>query len=171
MNIQNPIITYKAFNKSKGKLINNYSKVFEVGKEYTKEGEIKFGINGKGFHSCKNLEDTLRYFDFINQTPSICLCEIKGTIVVRDDEYYGYYDLYSSSYIKLLKELNREEILTYINNINIYDYKRVERFIRDFYLTQEEIEYFRNKYKNNQSVLFTIDYFKGSTEDYQLKLK
>lgn len=168
--LENPIQTYKAFNKVDGKLVNRYKRVFEIGKEYFIEGEIRFGNNGNGFHSCKNLEDTLRYFDFFNEECTICTCEIKGEISVRNDEYYGYYDQYSSSYLKLLKDLSRDEIISYAKQIRHNDIA-LERFIRDFYLTQEEIDYFRNKYKRNPHVLHTLDYFKGTTEDYQMKLK
>lgn len=128
--LENPIQTYKAFNKVDGKLVNRYKRVFEIGKEYFIEGEIS----------------------------------------VRNDEYYGYYDQYSSSYLKLLKELSRDEIISYAKQIRHNDIA-LERFIRDFYLTQEEIDYFRNKYKRNPHVLHTLDYFKGTTEDYQMKLK
>ena len=44
---------YKCFNKG---LINRYGKKFEVGKIYHQDGDIKFGINGNGFHMCSNLE-------------------------------------------------------------------------------------------------------------------
>ena len=48
--LENPIQTYKAFNKVDGKLVNRYKRVFEIGKEYFIEGEIRFGNNGNGFH-------------------------------------------------------------------------------------------------------------------------
>ena len=50
---------YKAFNKD---LTNRYGSEFVEGTTYRVEGELKFGNNGNGFHFCKRLEDTLRYF-------------------------------------------------------------------------------------------------------------
>ena len=51
---------YKAFNED---FTNRYNRVFKEDKSYHTDGEISFGLNGKGFHFCKRLEDTLRYFD------------------------------------------------------------------------------------------------------------
>ncbi len=57
------MIGYKCFNSD---LTNRYGSKFEVGKTYHAKGDIKFGNNGNGFHMCKNMEDTLRYFDAFN---------------------------------------------------------------------------------------------------------
>ena len=54
-------------------LTNRYGTKFEVGKTYHANGDIKFGNDGNGFHMCKNIEDTLRYFDAFNDNIRICL--------------------------------------------------------------------------------------------------
>ena len=54
------MLGYKCFNEN---LTNRYNTKFEIGKIYHVNGNIKFGNNGNGFHICKNLEDTLRYFN------------------------------------------------------------------------------------------------------------
>ena len=51
---------YKAFNKD---MTNRYGVEFKVGSVYEVEGDARFGNDGNGFHFCKRLEDTLRYFD------------------------------------------------------------------------------------------------------------
>lgn len=64
------VLGYKCFNKD---LTNSYGTIFEIGQIYTIQGDIKFGTKGNGFHMCKRLEDTLRYFDGIHNEVSICL--------------------------------------------------------------------------------------------------
>ena len=83
---------YKCFNKN---LINRYGIPFEVGKTYKVDGNISFGNNGNGFHMCVNLEDTLRYFDGFNTEIDICEVIGDGNFVLFEDNYYGYYDMYS----------------------------------------------------------------------------
>ena len=41
-------------------------KKFELYKLYSTEGKIKYGLEGNGYHFCKYLEDTLRYYDAMN---------------------------------------------------------------------------------------------------------
>ena len=82
---------YKAFNKG---LTNRYGRKFELGKKYSTTGEISFGNDGNGFHFCKNIEDTLRYFDAVNDEISICEVKGSGDRILKEDEYYGYYEMY-----------------------------------------------------------------------------
>lgn len=99
------MIGYKCFNDD---LTNRYGTKFEVGKTYHANGDIKFGNDGNGFHMCKNIEDTLRYFDAFNDNIRICLVYGFGEFNEYDDEYNGYYDMYSYEYLTILKELSRE---------------------------------------------------------------
>ena len=52
------IIDYKAVSKDH---TSRYGDLFEDGKNYNINSRIKFGSNG--YHFCKRLKDTLRYFD------------------------------------------------------------------------------------------------------------
>lgn len=150
---------YKCFNKD---FTNRYGMKFEVGKIYIADNQVKFGVNGKGFHLCKNLEDTFRYFDAINDDIKICEVIGSGNIVTYSDKYYGYYDMYSVEKMEIKKELTHEEIINYGLNL---DYISVQRFIQGFKLTEEEIIKFKNKFKNEQSVLDTIAYYKENDKD------
>ena len=53
-----PRTGFKSFNLDR---TNCYGKIFEEGKEYHCDGEIKFGPHGNGFHFAERLEDTIRY--------------------------------------------------------------------------------------------------------------
>ena len=57
---------YKCFSEG---LVNRYGVKFEIGKIYHTENEVKYQYNG--FHMCANLEDTLRYFDAMDDTVDI----------------------------------------------------------------------------------------------------
>ena len=110
------VLGYKAFYKG---LINNYGMKFSVGKIYFMPGVIKFGLNGNGFHMCKNIEDTFRYFNTFDY--DIDICEVKGSLDVCEgkDEYYGYYDMYSVKLIEILKKSYYQEKIFDIYNSNI----------------------------------------------------
>ena len=64
------MIGFKVFDYG---LINRYGFKYELNKTYHTDGELRFGIDGNGFHMCKNIEDTLRYFDAFNDNIRICL--------------------------------------------------------------------------------------------------
>lgn len=147
------LIGYKCFNSD---LTNRYNFLFEVGKSYSVDGEISFGNNGNGFHFCKNLEDTFRYFNALEE--DVCVCQVKGygKIVEYEDDYNGYYDMYSSSNIDIIKKLDRRKIIDIMLNSNEL---RVLRFIQCFKLNDYEIELFKDKFKNNNNVLFYINYY------------
>ena len=144
------IVGYKCFNKG---LINKYGIVFEVGKCYHVDGEIKFGDKGNGFHMCLNLEDTLRYFDGFNE--EIEICEVYGFGKVREffDDYNEYYNLYSCEYLLVLRVLDREEIIKIMLESN---YHNTIRFIQGFKLTNSELELFKRKYNNDKMIFNTI---------------
>lgn len=144
---------FKCFNKG---LINRYGKKFEVGKIYFAEGSIKFGNEGNGFHLCKNLEDTLRYFDAMNDEVSICRVIGSGEIHEWFDEYYEYFDMYVASNLQIIKELSREEIIDIGLNLNNL---KVNRFISGYRLNEEEIKMFKDKFKKDQFVQQNIGYY------------
>ena len=132
-------------------MTNRYGMKFEVGKVYTSKGPIKFGNKGNGFHMCKNMEDTFRYFD----TTNIAVCKVNGfgKKQLYEDEYYGFYDMYAVEKIEILKLLKRKEILDHMLN-NYPD--RVIRFIQLFKLYDDEIKLFEDKFKNENRVMESI---------------
>lgn len=137
---------YKCFNED---FTNKYGMKFELGKIYIADINTKV----KKFHLCKNLEDTFRYFDAINNNVRICEVIGSGNIVPYSEEYQGYYDMYSVSQLEIKKELTHDEIISYGLNL---DSNKVKRFIVGFKLTEEEMIKFANKFKNEQSVLDII---------------
>lgn len=153
------LIGYKCFNED---MTNRYGLKLEVGKIYGVNGEIKFGNDGNGYHFCKNMEDTFRYFDAMNNDVSICLVKGTGKIIEYEDDYNGYYDMYASENIEVLKRLTREEIIMYALNLNSIS---VCRFIQGFKLTDEEIELFKEKFSKNNNVLSYIDYYQLKNKD------
>ena len=153
------IIGYKCFNKG---LINRYGTQFEIGQIYQVKGEISFGNKGNGFHICINLEDTLRYFDGMNEEIDICIVQCFGNTVRRDDEYNGYYDMYSCEYMRIIKKLTREEIIFY--GLNLTE-NRAIRFISLYKLTESEKKLFQEKFQNYQIVLDYIEYYQNNHKD------
>ena len=113
---------YKAFNQD---LTNRYGFKFEEGKTYSVDDYPSFGLNGKGFHFCKNIEDTFRYFN-----PDNCLIASvtgMGEIAEGFDDYNEYYNMFSSNKIRINHVLSREEVLSEILSLNTES--RVCRFI------------------------------------------
>ncbi len=153
------IIGYKCFNEN---LTNKYGFKFEIGKLYTAHGTIKFGNNGNGFHLCKNMEDTLRYFDAFKNSVTIAEVLGSGKIVESFDDYYEYYNMYVTEKLRILKILTREEIINIELELNL---DRVERFLSGFKLSKEEIELFKNKFNNNQTILQYIEYYQKGNID------
>lgn len=130
------ILGYKAFNDD---CTNRYGQKFEVGKIYDSCDEvIKF--RSTGFHFCKNLEDTLRYYDGFS---NIKIAEVVGIgkIDYYEDNYYGYYNMYSAERMYILKFLSREEIYQYIldiaKNSSLFT-DRVIRFVEGYKINDEE---------------------------------
>lgn len=155
------IIGYKCFNKD---LTNRYGKKFELGKIYIAQGDLK----SNGFHICKNMEDTLRYFDAVNDEISICEVKGSGDRILKEDEYYGYYEMYIVEKLEILKLLSREDIIKKMLKSNEFS---VERFLTLFKLTNEEILLFKEKYKGSFKILDTISYYQEKNLDtYEKKL-
>jgi len=159
------MLGYKCFNEN---LTNRYNTKFEIGKIYHVNGNIKFGNNGNGFHICKNLEDTLRYFNSFDYNISICLVYAFGKYDKYNDEYYGFYDMYAYEYLTILKKLNREEIINYALNLNEI---RIQRFLSLYKLSNEEIKLFKNKFNNFESIIKCISYYQENNKDVYKILK
>lgn len=134
-------------------LVNRYGEKLELDKKYVCNEPVKF--QSKGYHICANLEDTLRYFDFNRE---IDICEAIGypEYVKYDDEYYGYYDMYVCQGLLLKRKLTREEILQMADSMSVGKFKR---FSKNYKLTEEEYEYFKNKYRNNIDVTNHLIYY------------
>ena len=159
---------YKAFNKG---LTNRYGRKFEIGKQYSLDGKISFGNDGNGFHFCKNIEDTLRYFDGVNGKIEIAEVIGSGEIVTNEDEYNGFYDMYSAQRIKINRKIERQELVTmFLTTITIEP--RVVRFIQLFRLTKKEIEMFKLKYASSIMVMDAIAYYQeGQNDVYEKRHK
>ena len=162
---------YKAFNKN---LTNRYGKQFEIGKTYSTQGKIKFGNNGNGFHFCTNIEDTLRYFD---EMEDIVIIEVtsNGEVDVYNDEYNGYYDMYSAQNITIDRIIERKELIEMFLT-KITSEPRVFRFIQHYKLTEEEIEMFKLKYASSIKIMNAILYYQEGQKDiykeqYKVKRK
>lgn len=153
------VFGYKCFNKD---LTNRYGFKFEVGKTYSVVGEIKFGVNGNGFHMCKNIEDTFRYYDAMESEVSVCEVIGLGKFVSLCDEYNGYYDMYSVKMIKIVRLLSREEIIKMILG---FSEERVIRFIQLYGLTSSEIILFKEKFKKYRRVMDYIAYYQEGDKD------
>lgn len=153
------IIGYKCFNEN---MTNRYGIKFEEGITYIANGEISFGNDGNGFHFCKNLEDTFRYFPANEENVSVCKVKATGKIVSYEDDYNGYYDMYSAEKMEIIKKLSREEVILYGLNLNSI---RVCRFIQGYKLTDSEIELFKEKFNNYTNVLKYIDYYQLNDKD------
>ena len=155
---------YKCFDKG---LVNRYGMVFEVGKTYHADGEIIFGNDGNGFHMCTHLEDTLRYFDAMNNEVDICSVNCFGKYSEGSDDYNGYYYMYAFENMYIEKLLTREEIINY--GLNLHEI-RAKRFVSQYRLTPEEIKLFKAKYKYSQSVLEAISYYQENNKDVYTKI-
>ena len=142
---------YKCFNSD---FTNRYGIKFSIGKIFVAPGKIKFGNNGNGFHICKNMEDTFRYYD----TSNIIVCEVigSGNYVEYFDEYNEYFDMYSVEKLEIIKELSREEIIKEGLDLNEI---RVKRFLSTFKLNDKEIVLFKNKYRNKNEIINLIAYY------------
>ena len=145
------VIGYKSLEKG---LKNRYQEQLEIGKTYVNSEKLIFGKNG--YHLCKNIEDTLRYYDSF-KTP-ITICQVKGSGLVKkyNDEYYGYYDMYAVEKLSIIRELSRKEIIE--TGLNLHP-ERAKRFLMGYKLTKEEIEKFKYQFQNYQDVLNVIAYY------------
>lgn len=152
---------YKAFN---GGLINRYGKKFELGKIYSVDGDVSFGNDGNGFHFCKNIEDTFRYFNAKDE--KVVVAEVTGfsDIVTSNDEYNGYYDMYSAKSIRIDRIINRKELIKMFLT-KITSESRVIRFIQLYRLTEDEIQLFKLWYSSSSRIMDSIMYYQENKKD------
>lgn len=159
--MEKSILGYKAFNAD---LTNRYGVPFEEGRKYSVDGPAVFGNNGNGFHFCERLEDTLRYFDAMDGEVKIALVEGSGEMVEYNDEYYGYYDMFSATELEVIRVLSRSEIVDMFGGTPGF---RTVRFVQGFRLTDEEKAWLRFKHLADVDVLKAIDYYQeGDKESY-----
>ena len=143
-------------------LTNAFGQKLQLNKKYIYDGKVKFRTSG--YHLCTNMEDTLRYFDGVNK--SVDICEVIGypEYIKFEDEYYGYYDMYVCQGILLTKILTRDEIIKKADEMHALAFKR---FSAGYKLTEEELIYFKNKYKNNRDVLDHLIYYYEDKDIYK----
>lgn len=150
------MVGYKSYDGNKVKIEDILDKHFHL------DGEIKF--HKRGYHFCERIEDTLRYSGGITN-PNIIIAEVEATNIINEgeDEYYGYYDMYSTSDLYVKRILSRQEIIEYfLNETNPY---RVKRFIETFKLNEIEIELFKIKYIDEDTLYKTIEYYQENKLD------
>lgn len=150
---------YKCFNED---LTNRYGTKFDEKELYVANGDIRFGNDGNGFHVCKNLEDTLRFFDAFNKEVKIAKVNCFGRHCKVDDEYNEYYNMYSYQYMYIENVLTREEILRYVLKL---PYNRAIRFISSIKLTTEEIDLIKMKFYKDKLVLDYIKYYQENDKE------
>lgn len=140
----------------------------ELEKIYAYQGDE----NANGFHFCKNLEDTLVFFRY---TEDACIYQVcgGGNIIIYENDYYGVYDVYAASKLKILNEITRDQIVNYFLNFNpCFCSDRLLRFIQLFSLTSFEIELFKNKFYKQDMVIKYINYYQEDIKDtFTKKLK
>ena len=155
---------FKCFKKG---LETRYGQKMELNKIYTFEGSPIF--RSSGYHMCENMEDTFRYFDCFEEEVDVCKVIGYPEYQKYEDEYYGFYDMYSCQGIELVEKLIRKQIIEMADNMCDF---RFIRFINLYPLTHEELEYFTNKYKKNEYVLSRIlyEYYEKSSSG-EMKLK
>ena len=90
---------YKAFNSD----LTCRGMQYEVGKEYTHDGDIS--LCEQGFHFCEQLTDCYQYYDSKSR-----ICEVEALGEVKSDGTKSVTD-----HIKIVRELTREEIVALAN--------------------------------------------------------
>ena len=152
------MIGYKAFDYD---LVNRYGMKFDLNVEYGLSGELKFGNNGNGFHFCTNLEDTLRYVDGANAI--IVMVEALGNLKQYDDEYNGYYDMFVTNKIKIIKVLTKEDILKYM--FKLPEFRMIRLISSYFQFNEEDLQMLEMLYQNNDSIIKAIRYYQRNELD------
>ncbi len=139
---------FKAFNKG---LITRQGNKLELYKLYEIKEEPLF--MSRGYHMCKCIEDTLRYFD----CNDIDICEVEGYPKYEEyiDEYAGSEEMYSCQKILLTKLLTKEEIIEEAKQMNMF---RFAKFLLFYPLTLEQQKYFMEKYINDNWILSKLIY-------------
>lgn len=151
---------YKCFKEG---LITNFGNKMKLDTLYEKTETPVW--NNSGYHFCANMEDTFRFFDTRNE--NVIICKVTGypEICSYDDEYNGYYDMYSCQKIVLNEVLTRKEI---IEKALLLPPFSIERFSRDFCLTQEELRMFIDAFKKDYKIMCHLIYNYYNDKIYQL---
>lgn len=152
---------YKAFYKG---LINKNGFQFEEGKTYSIGGKVEYGEKGNGYHFCKRLEDTLRYF---SEEEDIEFAEVTslGELAEYHDHYFGFFNMYCTNKLRIDRVLTREEVINMFLEMNGYRNERLNRFLSLFPLTSEEIILFKNKFKDEKDIIDIIFYYQENNKD------
>jgi len=147
---------YKAYYKG---LINQFGEKHEIGHIYTTE-EVAY--EKSGFYFCPYLEDTLRFYNGLEEEIDIALVEGFGQIREFYDDYYETAS-FASTGLRVLSVLTREEIIRYALKLNEL---RLHKFIAGYRLTEPEIEIFRKK---GTSVEDYIEFYQHGDKDAFVK--
>lgn len=144
-------------------LKNKYGMKFEKNKVYTVSGELKFGVNGNGYHFCTNFEDSLKYNEAFTRNFKLAKVKASGDILESFDRYNGIYGIYVARNIEILDILTEEEL--FLLSLELKG-EKIERFLKLYPYTEEEKERFINEYKNiDLSVIRTFDYYQRNIKD------
>ncbi len=150
---------FKAFNKDS---TNRYGKPFTEGETYRVDGPIKFGNDGNGFHMCTHLSDVFRYVNATEDDVLVAEVTGRGTFVKRDDEFYGYYDMYAFEEMTIDKFLSREEVIQKMLNSSSFD---VRKFLMTCRLSEKEKVLFARKFRNDSDVIKHLLYYHYGYKD------
>ena len=154
---------YKAFNLDS---TNRYGMPFTEGETYHVDGEIIFGNDGNGFHMCKALSDVFRYVKAEEEDVLVAEVTGRGKYARRDDNYYGYYDMYAFEEITVDKFLTREEI---IDKMLASPPHEVVKFIMTCRVSDDEAIKFIKKFRDNLVVIKALLYYHyGQLEIYKI---
>ena len=148
---------FKAFNKG---LITRQGQKLELEKMYElKEQPVFMSV---GYYMCKNLEDTLRYFD----CDSIEICAVEGypDYVKYYDDYAGSDEMYICQKILLTHLLTPQEIIEEAKKMTNF---RFRKFAAYYPLTEEEKIYFLQKYIDDYWILSDLIYSFFDKEIYK----
>ena len=144
---------YKAFNIDK---TNRYGVPFTEGVTYKVDGDISFGNTGNGFHMCTHLSDVFRYFDAIDDDVLVAEVIGRGERRKHNDEYEGYYDMYSVRELYIKRFMSREEVIARMLNAIEPD---VIKFIKTFKMTGDEKIDFLYQFRGNMKVIEHLLYY------------
>lgn len=93
---------------------------YEVGKEYSIDGEIEYGE--RGFHACENPLDVIDYYGDMSRD-RYCVVELYGDVIKNDKN--NIHSIIASSKIRIKEEITLEELFKrgceWLNNTNNSD--------------------------------------------------
>ncbi len=153
---------FKAFNNDS---TNRFGKSFTEGSTHRVTGDIKFGNDGNGFHMCTHLSDVFRYVNAWEEEVIVAEVTGRGKRVYGEDNYWGYYDMYSFEEITIDRFISRREIIEKMLKASSLD---VEKFLMTFKLDEKEKIMFVRKFRNDSRVLKALLYHQyGYTDIYK----